>query len=296
MALDGLDMTVGEGGVHGFLGPNGSGKTTTIRILLGLVRADAGRVHLLGAPVPGRLAAVIGRVGAVVESPQFFPAFSGRRNLRLLAGVSGTDDARVEQVLDVVGMRDRAGDRYKDYSLGMKQRLAIAATMLKEPRLLILDEPTNGLDPAGIRDVRDTMRRLAENGTTVLLSSHLLAEVQQVCDSVTILAGGRQVRSGSVREVLATATGAELRLRVSPADAAYAVLAAAGYAVHREDEHLVVSAVAEPADITRELAAAGLYLSELTPVGPDLESVFLELTGTGEPGVPVAAGSGEVTR
>ncbi len=287
VAVDGLDMTVPEGGVHGFLGPNGSGKTTTIRMLLGLVRADAGSMRLLGQPVPQSLPRVIGSVGAVVESPQFFPAFSGYRNLSLLAGVAGLKRARVEEALDQVGLLERSGDRYKSYSLGMKQRLAIAATLLKKPRLLILDEPTNGLDPAGIREVRDTMARLAAGGTTVLLSSHLLAEVQNVCDSVTILARGRHIRSGTVREVLADTGTAGLLVRLPDLTAGERVLAEAGFAVHREWDHLIVDRIDDPGRVTACLAAQSLYLTELTPTGADLESVFLELTGTAAPGVPV---------
>ncbi len=287
VAVDGLDMVVREGGVHGFLGPNGSGKTTTIRMLLGLVRADAGSMRLLGQPVPRSLSSEIGSVGAVVEAPQFFPAFSGHRNLTLLAGVAGVAGARVEEVLDQVGLLERAGDRYKSYSLGMKQRLAIAATLLKEPRLLILDEPTNGLDPAGIREVRETMGRLAAQGTTVLLSSHLLAEVQHVCDSVTILARGRHIRSGTVREVLADRGSGGLLVRLPDLVAGQRALDEAGFAVHREWDHLLLDRVADPGLVTACLAARSLYLTELTPVGADLESVFLELTGTDAPGVPV---------
>jgi ABC-2 type transport system ATP-binding protein len=190
-ALDALDLVVEYGGVHGFLGPNGSGKTTTIRVLLGLVSADAGDVRLLDRPVPAGLPEVIGGVGALVETPLFFPNFSGRLNLRLLAETAGVARARVEECLEIVELTDRADDRFKGYSLGMKQRLGIAAALLKRPRLLILDEPSNGLDPAGIRDVRELIRRLGRDGhTTVLLSSHLLAEIQQVCDSVSILARG----------------------------------------------------------------------------------------------------------
>ncbi|MDQ1659530.1 MAG: type transport system ATP-binding protein, partial [Cryptosporangiaceae bacterium] len=150
-AVDGLDLVVEPGHVHGFLGPNGSGKTTTIRALLGLIRADAGTMRLFGHEVPHELPKVIGRVGAVVESPQFFPYFSGRRNLSLLAGVAGVKRRRIDEVLEVCGLRDRARDPVRTYSLGMRQRLAIAATLLKSPGLLILDEPNNGLDPAGIR-------------------------------------------------------------------------------------------------------------------------------------------------
>ena len=161
VAVAGLDLSVPAGGVHGFLGPNGSGKTTTIRMLLGLVRPDAGRIRLFGESVPTALASVIPRIGAVVESPTFFPTFTGRRNLDLLAQVAGAPDTRIDEVLDIVGLRERAGDRYSSYSLGMRQRLAIAATLLKSPDLIILDEPTNGLDPAGIRDVRATMKAAA---------------------------------------------------------------------------------------------------------------------------------------
>jgi len=294
VALDGLDMVVPEGGVHGFLGPNGSGKTTTIRMLLGLVRADAGTMRLLGQPVPKALSRVVGSVGAVVESPQFFPAFSGRRNLRLLARVAGIGRGRVDEVLDTVGLLERAGDRYKSYSLGMKQRLAIGATLLKEPQLLILDEPTNGLDPAGIREVRDSLRRLASQGTTVLLSSHLLAEVEQVCDSVTILARGRHIRSGSVGDVLAERSTGQLRVRLPDLVAGEHILAANGFTVQRERDHLLVERIDDPSRITECLAGRSQYVSELTPIGVDLESVFLALTGTAEPGQPVGgSGPGE---
>jgi len=293
VAVDGLDMAVPAGGVHGFLGPNGSGKTTTIRMLLGLVRSDEGVMTVLGRPVPAQLPKVMPEVGAVVESPQFFPAFSGRRNLSLLAGVAGVSDRRVAEVLDTVGLAPRAGDRYKGYSLGMKQRLAIAATLLKSPRLLILDEPTNGLDPAGIREVRDLMRRLADGGTTVLLSSHLLGEVQHVCDSVSIIARGRHLASGSVREVLATRSTGEVRVGLADVNAGERVLQQAGLACRHDGDHLVVSGAGDPARITRLLAEAGLYVRELTPLAADLESVFLEMTGTDVPGVPVGLGGEE---
>ncbi len=296
LAVDGLDMAVPQGGVHGFLGPNGSGKTTTIRMLLGLVRADAGSMRLLGHPVPASLPRVIGSVGAVVEAPQFFPAFSGYRNLSLLAGVAGLKRSRVEDVLDQVGLLERAGDRYKGYSLGMKQRLAIAATLLKDPRLLILDEPTNGLDPAGIREVRETMSRLAAGGTTVLLSSHLLAEVQNVCDSVTILARGRHIRSGTVAQVLADRGAGGLRVRLPDLVAGERVLVEAGFSVQREWDHLLVARAEDPGQVTAALAARSLYLTELTPVGLDLESAFLELTGTAEHGVPVGLSGPESAR
>ncbi len=280
-ALDGLDLTVTEHGVHGFLGPNGSGKTTTIRALLGLVGVDAGQLRLLGRAVPADLSSVIGGVGALVESPLFFPNFSGRRNLRLLAGVAGVADTRVEECLETVGLSDRADDRFKGYSLGMKQRLGIAAALLKAPRLLILDEPSNGLDPAGIREVRELIRRLGSDGsTTVLLSSHLLSEVQQVCDDVTIIAQGRLVASGRVAEVLATGSTGDLRLRAPDAQGAYGILTAAGYSATPDGDGWLLHGVTDPSAVTRALAERGCYLSELSPVAADLESVFLDLTRT----------------
>jgi ABC-2 type transport system ATP-binding protein len=278
-ALDDLHLVVGTGGVHGFLGPNGSGKTTTIRVLLGLVRADAGDVRLLDRPVPDGLPDVIGSVGALVETPLFFPGFSGRRNLRLLAETAGVPRSRVEEVLEVVDLRDRAGERFVGYSLGMKQRLGIAAALLKQPRLLVLDEPSNGLDPAGIKDVRELIRRLGSDGsTTVLLSSHLLAEIQQVADSVSIMARGRCIASGPVHEVLAGRSTGDVRIRVPDRAAATAVLTAAGYRVSPADDALLVSAVSAPGQLTRVLAEHGHYLEELTPVAADLESAFLALT------------------
>jgi ABC-2 type transport system ATP-binding protein len=283
-ALDALDLVVDEGGVHGFLGPNGSGKTTTIRILLGLVSADAGSVRLLDRPVPSALPEVIASVGALVETPLFFPGFSGRVNLQVLAEVAGVGRARVEECLELVELRDRADDLFKGYSLGMKQRLGIAAALLKSPRLLVLDEPSNGLDPAGIRDVRELVRRLGSDGrTTVLLSSHLLAEIEQVCDSVSILARGRRVVSGPVREVLASRSTRDVRVRVADAATAAALLSAAGFTCAPPEvpdgRTVLVRGADAPAEITRVLAAHGHYLEELTPVTADLETAFLELTG-----------------
>jgi ABC-2 type transport system ATP-binding protein len=286
-ALDGLDLAVREGGVHGFLGPNGSGKTTTIRMLLGLVKADAGTLRLLGEPVPRALPRVVGAVGALVETPLFFPNFTGRLNLRLLAETAGVPRRRVEEVLEVVDLSARADDRFKGYSLGMKQRLGIAAALLKRPRLLILDEPSNGLDPAGIRDVRELIRRLGNDGrTTVFLSSHLLGEVQAVCDDVTILNRGRCVAAGTVREVLAGRSTEDVRLQVGQPDAAKAILEQAGWTVtpHVPDGATTpdawrVHGVRDPASVTRALAEQGHYVSELTRISADLETAFLELTG-----------------
>jgi ABC-2 type transport system ATP-binding protein len=278
-ALDGFDMAVPAGQVHGFLGPNGSGKTTTLRTLLGLIRPNAGAMHILGQPVPDALPSIVGRVGAIVESPQFFGNFSARRTLRLLATTGGVPRARVDQVLETVGLRDRAGDKVKTYSLGMKQRLAVASALLKAPDLLILDEPANGLDPAGIREMRDLMRTLAADGSTVVLSSHILGEVQQICDSVTIISRGRRVASGPVADVLKSQSKGEYRVRVSDPERSAAVLAQAGARVRPAEGFLVVSEVADPAWITQTLAGYKLWVAELTPITPDLESVFLQLTG-----------------
>ena len=276
VAVRDLDLAVPAGGVHGYLGPNGSGKTTTIRMLLGLARATSGSMKLFGTDVPTHLPEVIGRIGAVVESPKFSPTFTGRQNLQLLARSIGVPATRVDQALDTVSLTGRDRDRYKGYSLGMKQRLAIAATLLKDPQLLILDEPTNGLDPAGIREIRETIMALSAEGVTVLLSSHILAEVQQVCDSVTIIGHGRMIASGRVDELVAGATA--YKVAVTDLDAGLGVLRDAGYGVRREADHLLVETEAPAEELTRRLAEQGHYLSELSPVRADLESVFLQLT------------------
>jgi ABC-2 type transport system ATP-binding protein len=276
VAVAGLDLAVPEGGVHGFLGPNGSGKTTTIRMLLGLATATSGSMRLFDAEVPQRLPSVIDRIGAVVEMPKFLPSFTGRQNLTLLARTRGIPEERIDAAVATVGLTGRDEDRYRGYSLGMKQRLAIAATLLKQPRLLILDEPTNGLDPSGIREIRDTIRTLGEEGVTVLLSSHILAEVQQVCDSVTIIGNGRMLASGRVDDLLHTSDGH--RVVVADPVRATTVLEAAGHVVSPDGESLRVVSGGSPEDITRALGSAGIWLRELSPVRTDLETVFLELT------------------
>jgi len=290
VAVEGLDLRVPAGGVHGFLGPNGSGKTTSIRMLLGLVRADSGTMRIFDTPVPRHLPDVVGRVGAIVESPRFFPGFSGRRNLELLASAIGTPTARVGAVLDQSGLGDRGKDRFASYSLGMKQRLAIAATLLKDPDLLIFDEPTNGLDPAGIHDIRATMRALAQQGKTVLVSSHILAEVEHVADTVSIIARGRLLASGTVAQVIGSGRASGFRVRVGDPAAAASLMTAAGWRVQTEADHLVVEGVVDGAQITALLGSSGLWVSELTPTRADLESVFLEITR--DAGIPDAAPPG----
>ena len=268
------------GGVFGFLGPNGSGKTTTIRCLLGLIRPDEGACEVLGSQVPAQLPSVIGRVGSMVETPTFFKGFSGRRNLEILAHASGTPVTSIDPALDRVGLLDRADDRFGTYSLGMKQRLGLASVLMKEPELLVLDEPANGLDPAGLKEVRDLLRSLADEGRTVFLSSHLLGEVQAICDSVAILARGRCIAQGPVDEVLAVRGGSAFVVRAPNIRKAKTALHAAGFpATFRGDKSLRVAApIASAGRITRCLADAGIYLTELRPEEISLEAVFLELT------------------
>lgn len=279
VAVDGLDLEVPAGGVHGFLGPNGSGKTSTIRMLLGLARPTKGEMRLFGVPVPDRLPEVIDRVGAVVEQPRFAPTFSARKNLALLGGTVGVPRAKVDAVLERVSLADRAREPYSGFSLGMKQRLAIGAALLKEPDLLLLDEPTNGLDPAGIRGIRELVRDLGETGVTVLLSSHNLAEVQQVCHSVSIVGDGRLLATGRVEDLLGEGIATRARLRVADVARAMNVLTSAGYDVVRKDDDLVVEGHERPEQLTRLLAEHGMYVAKIVTRRPTLESVFLRLTG-----------------
>ena len=280
VAVDGLDLEVPEGGVFGFLGPNGAGKTTTIRCLLGLVRPSGGLVRLLGADVPSGLPTVIRRVGSIVEAPALFLRFTGRQNLAILGRLHGIGPASIGHALERVGLTERADDLVKTYSLGMKQRLGIAATLLKDPAVLILDEPANGLDPAGIVEVRELLRDLGAEGRTVFVSSHILSEVQQMADRVAILARGRCITTGAVHEVLARGGGVErLTVRLSDLAAGVSALREAGIVAEVRDTALSVALpAAEASRVTRVLADRGLYLSELRPDEADLETVFLDLT------------------
>ena len=279
VALSGLDLDVPEGGVFGFLGPNGSGKTTTIRCLLGLVRASGGRCAVLGADPQRDLSPVAHRIGSIVEAPALFPGFSGRRNLQILARVAGVRASAVDDSLERVGLAARARDRVKNYSLGMRQRLAIAAALLKDPEVLILDEPANGLDPAGIKEVRELIRALGTEGRTVFVSSHILTEVRQTCDRVAILARGQCVAAGPVADVLSARRGAGVIARLDDPAAGLETLRRAGIeAVQSGDSLRVAIDPAAAAFVTRALAESGLYVSELRPDEVDLETVFLELT------------------
>lgn len=278
VAVDSLDLAVERGGVHGFLGPNGSGKTTTIRLLLGLATPDSGSIRVLGQEYPTRIPAAMTKVGALLERGHFAPGLTGRRNLDLLARAAGLPRTRVDEVIEQVDLGEAARRKYRGYSLGVRRRLGLAAALLKNPELLILDEPSNGLDPAGIRDVRDTIPRLAESGVSVLLSSHILAEVQEVCGSVSIIDEGRLLASGKVDDLLGESVS-RTRVGVADPERAASLLTAGGYQVRREQDFLLVEGHEHPEVITRLLAEAGLYVSELHAVRPTLESYFLKLTG-----------------
>jgi ABC-2 type transport system ATP-binding protein len=276
VAVDHLAMRVRRGEVYGFLGPNGAGKTTTLRMLLGLVRPTSGDALVLGAD-PGSCAS-LARTGALIETPTFYPFLSGRDNLRVLARHAGVPEARIAAALDEVELTTRAGDRFQTYSLGMKQRLGIAASLIKDPELLILDEPMNGMDPAGMAEMRRFIRNLGRGERTVLLSSHLMVEVEQTCDRVGVISRGRLVGEGTVDELRGRES---LWIRAEPLDEAERVLR--GFRgldeVARNDGGLRVAADpgAAPA-IACALVDAGIALSELRPERASLEKVFLELT------------------
>ncbi len=276
VAVDDLDLGVRRGEVYGFLGPNGAGKTTTLRMLLGLVRPTSGQAAVLGAQ-PGAPQG-LARIGAMVEAPGFYPYLSGRDNLLVLARYAGVGEDRVEAVLDEVGLIDRAADRSATYSLGMKQRLGVAAALLKDPELLILDEPTNGLDPAGMADMRDLIRSLGQGRRTVILSSHLMGEVEQVSDRVGVIRDGSLVAEGTVEELRGRAG---LTVRAEPRAEAARLIGALPDVdeVTSVDGRLDVTVdSSRAAAINRLLVEAGIAVSELYVQKASLEHVFLELT------------------
>jgi ABC-2 type transport system ATP-binding protein len=287
-AVDRLDLEVRHGQIFGFLGPNGAGKTTTIGMLLALVRPTAGRALVLGHDVAREPERALAGVGAMVEAPAFYPYLSGRDNLRVLARAGGLALARVDAALDVVELADRAGDKFKAYSHGMKQRLGIAAALLHEPRLIILDEPTNGLDPAGQLEIRELIRTLAQSGRTIFLSSHMLHEVEQLCDQVAILKAGHVVASGAVAELLRRGGGVLVRVAGDPSTSpGHAAAAAAellrGIAwiggVEQEGDTLLVAAPAErAAEINMLLSARAIPVAEIRAHEQRLEDLFLEVT------------------
>jgi ABC-2 type transport system ATP-binding protein len=283
VAVDRLTMRVRHGEVYGFLGPNGAGKTTTLRMLLGLIRPGSGSAIVLGAE-PGSPHG-LARLGALVETPAFYPFLSGRDNLHVLARHASVPETRIQAVLEEVKLAGRAGDRFGSYSLGMKQRLGVAAALLKDPELLILDEPTNGMDAAGMAEMRAFIRSLGQERRTVLLSSHLMGEVEQVCDRVGVIRSGKLVGEGTLDELRGRT---RLRVRAEPLEVAKRVVSTLRpveqVAVVDGSLLITVDPGAAPA-INRELVEGGIAVSELRRERASLEQVFLELTQRAEEGV-----------
>jgi ABC-2 type transport system ATP-binding protein len=280
-ALDAVSFEVPRGGVTGFVGPNGAGKTTTIRMLLGLIQPTSGSATVLGQPI-SKPSAYLHRVGALIEAPAFYPHLSGARNLRALAILGGFGTDRIPRLLSQVGLADRGKDSYKNYSLGMKQRLGIAAALLPDPDLVILDEPTNGLDPSGIHEVRDFLRALGDEGKTVFVSSHLLAEIQRTCDTLIVLHKGKLLYQGGL-EGLVRKQGLVVAAEDPSRHPALAdLIRKAGHPVEMQDGILLVHAGADvSADLNRRAMAAGIVLRELRPSTKDLEETILRMTGRG---------------
>jgi ABC-2 type transport system ATP-binding protein len=293
-AVDAVDLAVPRGAVFGFLGPNGSGKTTTIRMLLGLLKTTAGEATVLGEPMPRALDSVLPRVGALVEGPAFSPFLTGQQNLTRFDAAdrhspSRTRAERVASALDRVGLSHAATKKAHAYSLGMKQRLGLANALLMPRELLILDEPTNGLDPQGTREVRALIRSLAADGTTIFVSSHLLAEVEQLCSHVGVMSGGRLIAQGTLDDFRRAGARPHVRVRTPDTDAAHAVLVSLGIDPERgdaaSDRDLVAGALPDseiaPEAIVAALVAAGVRVRGFEVVGESLEQRFVELTGEG---------------
>ncbi|MEO0495040.1 MAG: ABC transporter ATP-binding protein [Actinomycetota bacterium] len=280
-AVDDLTVDIPTGGVVGLLGPNGAGKSVTIRMLLGLITPTSGTATVLGQPITDP-EAFLPRVGALIEAPTMYPKLSGERNLHSLARLAGVSDGRVAEVLHIVGLTGRERDPFGDYSLGMKQRLGIAAALLRDPELLVLDEPTNGLDPAGIVEIRDLLISLGRQGRTVVVSSHLLAEIQAACDRLVIIQRGRLVFDGPIHELMAHSIDT-VRLapeRSDELDRLAQILSVAGVRAVPDGDELVVHGCQEPASLNRLAADAGIVLRELHRDHEGLEDVFLRLTNT----------------
>ena len=287
VAVDNLSMEVRRGRVYGLLGPNGSGKTTTMGMLLGLLRPTAGNFSLFGSTAGHEES--LRRIGAVIETPAFYPYLSGRGNLAYFQLISGRGAPReLDELLASVGLGGRGDDRFRTYSLGMKQRLGIAYALLGDPDLVFLDEPTNGLDPEGMIEVRELIRSLGDGNRTVLLSSHLLHEVEQVCNSVTILGKGRLIAQGEVAELVRSRGREQVRLRTTDDGKAHAILEALEWvedvAVAAGGALLVAAPVTRSGELTAVLSRAEVYVTEMAPVQTTLEEYFLEVTGNQEGG------------
>jgi ABC-2 type transport system ATP-binding protein len=286
IAVDDVDLLVPRGSAFGYLGPNGAGKTTLIRTLLGLTRADEGSMTLLGVPVPADRRTALARVGAIVDEPRFHPHLTGRQNLRLLAAARGGEaHTRIDSSLARVGLADRADNKVSSYSMGMRQRLGVAGCLLGDPELLILDEPMNGLDPAGMHDMRTMITSLVAEGRTVMLSSHLLDEVERTCSAVAIVEGGRVVQQGPIDELIRGAAASVVRVDCDDAAAAQHVIDEAGVAAATAltDAGLAVTLLHGAArdvvaDINRRLVAAGISVYGLQEAHASLEDWFLSVT------------------
>jgi ABC-2 type transport system ATP-binding protein len=277
LAVDSVGMSVRRGEVYGFLGPNGAGKTTTLRMLVGLIRPTSGTASVVGH-TPGSPAG-LAKIGSLIESPGFYPYLSGRENLRVVADYASVSQKRVDEVLDIVELTSRAGRKFGTYSTGMKQRLGVAGALLKDPELLILDEPTNGLDPQGMAEMRKLIRDIGQGDRTVLLSSHLLGEVEQICDRVGVISNGHLVKESPVQELL----GEEgVLVRAQPIERAQDVLTRmfGPQAISRQDGAIHLKTKPENSvEINRQLMGAGIGVSELRPFERSLEEVFFQLTG-----------------
>ena len=281
IAVDDVSLSLNEGEIFGLLGPNGAGKTTTIRMLLGLITPTGGKGQILGEPItsPDKY---LSSVGAMIEGPAFYPALSGAENLRVLATLGGFPQERVDQLLKQVGLADRGKSKYKTYSLGMKQRLGIAAALLPNPKLLILDEPTNGLDPEGIQEIRQLLRSLADNGTTVFVSSHLLSELELISEYLVMLRKGEVVFAGPIQElfdqqqpfmIVKTEREEDLQRIIEIAQNA-------GHKAHKRDGTAHIEGPAEWAGVLNKLAfESGILITQLSPQVPNLEETFFEMTG-----------------
>ena len=281
MALSHANFEVPMGSICGFVGPNGSGKTTTIRMLLGLIKPTTGGGHVLGESItePEKY---LPRVGAMIEGPAFYPALTGLQNLTVLAKLGGFDVDSIQKLLEIVGLADRGDSKYKTYSLGMKQRLGIAASLLPNPKLLVLDEPTNGLDPAGIQEIRNLLRKLADAGTTVFVSSHLLSEIEMISDHLVMLRLGKVIFSGKTSELLAKQLPVIVAKPSNKDDLNKLVKIAKdnGHDAKIVDQNVYVTGAADySAQFNKSAFDAGIILESLTPIRPSLEDTFFEMTG-----------------
>jgi len=301
VAVNNLELEVMRGDVFGFLGPNGSGKTTTIRMLLGLIRPTSGHISIFGMDNSSHMQGILPRLGAIIETPVFYPYLSGIDNLRSVAAGSGmklgkASQQRIDEVLDIIDLRSQSNDAFRKYSLGMKQRLGIGAALLTDPELVLLDEPTNGLDPAGVHEIRQLIQRLAALGKTVFVSSHILYEIQQICNRVAILQKGRLLRQGNVQDLLRQ--GEQLIVRLNTPDETQAAMltlqkAREGIATWLKAVSIdssepnkpvlrIDAPVARSSEITALLAQRNLFIAEMHPSQASLEEIFLELTAAPE--------------